>query len=111
MTTLQLSHLRELLQNQDYSIVEAAAETGITKQQAYYWCRKMGLPNPRPRIHNRNRLNCYTAYDRKTDELIAVGTIHEISAACGVKGDTVREQMCRGDGPRLYVRVDCHEEN
>lgn len=111
MTILQLNRLRELLQNHDYTIVEAAAEIGITKTQAYYWCRKMGLSNNHPRIHNRNRLNCYAAYDRKTDELIAVGTIHDLVAVCGVKESTIRSRMCTGTGPRLYVKVDCHEEN
>lgn len=115
MTILHLNRLRDLMENQGFTLSEAAKEIGVSYYSANYYKKKYGIKdkNPPHKISPQH-MNEYAAYDRRTDELLVIGTVHEVCAFLGIAEATFWCQKTRGNGPRVFVKIeddDDEEEN
>lgn len=104
MTTSQLNELRRLVEEEGHSSASAARQVGVPEQSAYYWLRQMGVKLVKK--WGPDQLAQYSAYDRKTDKLMATGSAKEVAAYLEIKEITLRRYVCRGTGKYLIVRVD-----
>lgn len=111
MTILQLNRLRELLENQGFTISEAATEIGVSYSCAKYHKEKHGIECKTPKNkRGYGYMNQYAAYDRRTDELIVIGTVHEVAAACGISEATFWSQKSNDVGPRVFVKIEDEDD-
>lgn len=115
MTNLQLNQLRDLLENKAYTLSEAATEIGVSYACAKYHKDKHGIECKTPKNKRGYQyMNQYAAYDRRTDELLVIGTVHEVSAFLGIAEATFWCQKTNDIGPRVFVKIeddDDEEEN
>lgn len=107
ITYSQLQELRRLVEEEGYSSASAARQVGVSESSAYYRLRQLGVKLPTRGI---GKLAQYGAYDRETDQLVAMGSAREVAAQLGTTEATLRCQVCRG-GTRKYqivrLREDC----
>lgn len=104
ITTSQLQSLRRLVEEEGHSRASAARALGLPYHTAYYYCQLLGVQAPLQ--WGPDKLAHYGAYDRKTDELVAMGTGREVAAQLGITRETLRSYVTTGRGKYQIVRLD-----
>lgn len=104
ITMLQLKEVRRLIEEEGHSCASAARELQVSETEAYYYLKKAGVKMPH--MWGPDKLTQYGAYDRKTSELVAMGTAAEVAAQLGIKETTFRGYVTKGCGKYQIVKLD-----
>lgn len=105
MTTLQRGRLISMVQDEGRTVMEAALAVGLCYQTAYRALLHLHIPIPHKGWRRELKAQ-YAAYDRKTDELVALGTADEVAHACGITVGTLRSYVTRDKGKYQIVRIE-----
>lgn len=108
MTTLQRRRLIALIQDEGYTVMEAALAVGLCYNTVYHALLRLHVPIPH-RGWRKELKAQYAAYDRKTDELVALGTGAEVAHVCGITIGTLRTYVTRDKGKYQIVRIEEEE--
>ena len=104
ITTSQLQDLRRLVEEEGHTCASAARALGVSRNVAYYYLRQVGV-----KLTHKcgpDKLAQYGAYDRKTDQLVAMGTGREVAAQLGITLNSLWCHICRGSGKYQIVRIE-----
>lgn len=104
MTTLQLQELRRLIEEEGHTCASAARLVGVRYPTAYDHIQRAGVGLSHK--WGPDKLSQYGAYDRKTDELVALGNCHEVAAQLGITVETLRTYVTKGTGKCQIVRLE-----
>lgn len=106
MTTIQRRKMMEMVVGSGLPISHAAEEVGVPYSTAFKQFQKAGIKSRKSGVRRYDQLKQYAAYDRKTEELVAMGTAREVAAVCGIEECTFRSALSRGGGKYEYVRLE-----
>lgn len=103
MTAKQLKQAIELVENRGYSAKAAATEVNAPYNQVVYYLHKSGI-NWKKKWSEEMKAH-YAVYDKKTDELLAIGTGEEICKQMGWKIESLYCYVSRGLKGMDVIRI------